>query len=153
MINRFESNIRDFISQKKAIPLTFMKDRHGAIEWEGKYFVFENLAVVFVNTLKIGDQRIFRTIKFSDDDYLSEYYSNYLKAVALQFGMRESQPKSNINWIVAFRFILSFLENEKLLVSDISTKLVGDFFKLEKVSKLSDKVKPEFKSEVRHFAI
>ncbi|MFA0012611.1 hypothetical protein AB4391_04525 [Vibrio lentus] len=145
MINRFESNIRDFISQKKAIPLTFMKDRHGAIEWEGRYFVFENLAVVFVNTLKIGDQRISRTSKFSDDDYLSEYYSNYLKAVALQFGMRESQPKSNTNWIVAFRFILSFLENEKLLVSDISTKLVGDFFNLEKVSKLSDKVKSMMK--------
>jgi hypothetical protein len=141
MINRFENKVSSFIYQKKAIPLSFMNDEHKVISWDGTYFVFDNLAVVFVNILKTNHRRISRRAKFDKSNYLTEYYSDYLKAVALQFGMREAQPKSNANWIIAFRYIVSFLENKQLLISDINTKLVGDFFGFDKIAKLSDKTK------------
>ncbi|MCR9549574.1 hypothetical protein [Vibrio antiquarius] len=141
MINRYENRINTFISHKKKIPLSFMNDLHKSISWDGKYFVFDTLAIVFVNTLKLGDRRIHRRMKCNDSEYLSKYYSDYLKAIALQFGMREFQPKTNSNWIVCFRHILSFLENKSLLISGINTKLVGDFFECNEIAKLSDKTK------------
>ena len=141
MINRFEKKISNFISEKKAIPLSFMKEHNKMFSWDDGYFVFENLAIVFVNTFKIGDRRIYRRMKCNNSDYLSKYYSDYLKAVSLQFGMREFQAKTNSNWMVGFRTVLSFLELNNLFISDINTKIVIDFFEHKEIEKLSDKTK------------